>query len=1219
MRDTAGAAREYGLSIQRSSVETAEGGFFHALAENVPDIVFTTTPDGQVEYFNSRWHQYTGQRVDEALGGGYAAHIHPDDRTRLLRDWDAIRASGRDGSSEARYRRFDGLYRWHRVNVAPYRDARGEIVRWLGTFSDIHAARAAERSFRTLADTMPIMVWAARPNGETDYYNMRWEERVGDIGTLIGLGWRDIIHPADLDATTRSWQRSVATGEAFSVQLRLRMRDGDYRWHEATATPDRDEDGVIVHWYGACVDTNEAAVLRGLLHDRDVVTRLLHELAQRTPTLLFTAAPDGGIDFINDRWSEVLGVKAHQLLGNGWMQYVHADDLPRILATLREHWRIGKPYVGEWRLKRSNQTYRWVEIRIEAQRDETGRIVRWFGAGTDIDMQRRAIDALDLLAESVTQAAVAEDVDIMLARVAEAALAGVADMSVFDLIDTAAPLRRIVVAAPGVPAHEFAVVKQFDTRVNGLSQPVAQAIAERRSVHIPTIDEAFLQAHVAPELRRTAWRDSGVRSMIVAPLIVGDSVLGSLTLLRSRPGVDFDSQDVRIVEEIARRSAIAVENIRLGERARAAVAEREERFRAIADAIPQLMWVCDERGKVEWVNARWLAFTGQSSEEALDQGWRHIIHPDDADAASAAFLAAAAGGQPYESQFRMRRSDGAYRWFLGRATPVGTASGVTWYGTNTDIDDARRAARAMRVFAGVGEALSETLGLQETLDAIMRIVVPEFADWAVITLMDEARDLRVAAIFHDDPEVNARLATVVGKRYARGDIEIGSPAAVRSREPRLSAQATYEDGARVVEPDVLQILWDAVGFRSVLAIPLVVASNVRGTLTMCMADSGRAFDAGDVPFFMDIGRRIAPAIGNAELYERERRVAQSFQEAALPALLPQADGYVFSAIYEAGRAEALVGGDWYDAFKLLDGRIVVSIGDVAGSGLRAAVTMANIRQAIRGVAHVHADPELMLEAADRALRTDIPDSFATAFVGVIDPIAETISYKSAGHPAALLELPDGRIEELRIGGLPLGIRDADRLPPSVLSLTVGSSLHFYTDGLTESTHDMLAGEQRLRAAVASTRGSDPAQRAAAIYRTVLVDGSHDDVAILTVTLVPRCDRMCWVFDARDRAAAMRVRDAVLTRLGLAQRAPALHHAAELILAEVVGNLARYAPCEVEAVLESDAGRSVLHVRDNGPGFEFLPKLPPDLYSENGRGLFLISALAADFKVTRRPG
>jgi anti-sigma regulatory factor (Ser/Thr protein kinase) len=261
----------------------------------------------------------------------------------------------------------------------------------------------------------------------------------------------------------------------------------------------------------------------------------------------------------------------------------------------------------------------------------------------------------------------------------------------------------------------------------------------------------------------------------------------------------------------------------------------------------------------------------------------------------------------------------------------------------------------------------------------------------------------------------------------------------------------------------------------------------------------------------------------------------------------------------------------------------------------------------------------MLEAADRALRTDIPDSFATAFVGVIDPIAETISYKSAGHPAALLERPDGSIEELRFGGLPLGIRDADRQPPSVLALAVGSVLHLYTDGLTESTRDMLAGEQRLRSAVAATHGSDPAQRAAAIHGAVLVDGSHDDVAILTVTLVPRCDRMRWVFDARDRAGTMRVRDDVLTRLDLAQRAPALHHAAELILAEVVGNLARYAPREVEAVLERDDGRHVLHVRDNGPGFEFLPKLPPDLYSESGRGLFLISALAADFNVTRRPG
>ncbi|GAC1541490.1 MAG: hypothetical protein NVS3B16_05130 [Vulcanimicrobiaceae bacterium] len=252
------------------------------------------------------------------------------------------------------------------------------------------------------------------------------------------------------------------------------------------------------------------------------------------------------------------------------------------------------------------------------------------------------------------------------------------------------------------------------------------------------------------------------------------------------------------------------------------------------------------------------------------------------------------------------------------------------------------------------------------------------------------------------------------------------------------------------------------------------------------------------------------------------------------------------------------------------------------------------------------------------MRTENPDSFATAFVGVIDPVAATMSYKSAGHPPALVRLPGDAIEELRSGSLPLGIREPDRKPAFVTALAPGAVLYLYTDGLTESTHDMLEGERRLREAIDATYGIDPARRAAELYRTILVDGSRDDVAIMTVSVLPRALPLRWIVNARDGAATMRARGEILAALQFGQKSADAHLAAELILAEVVGNLARYAPHDADVALEWDGGRPIMHVRDNGPGFEFLPKLPPDVYSESGRGLFLISAMAADFNVTRRP-
>jgi len=162
-----------------------------------------------------------------------------------------------------------------------------------------------------------------------------------------------------------------------------------------------------------------------------------------------------------------------------------------------------------------------------------------------------------------------------------------------------------------------------------------------------------------------------------------------------------------------------------------------------------------------------------------------------------------------------------------------------------------------------------------------------------------------------------------------------------------------------------------------LSLPLVADGAPVGTLHL--SGSGST----DVRLLRAVAERCARALANARRFERERHVALTFQNAALVSDLPNGSGYRFDAIYEAGRAEALIGGDWYDAFRLADGRFVVSIGDVVGSGLQAAIAMVNVRQTVRGVAQVHPDPALMLEAAERTLRAQHPDRFVTAFVGVI--------------------------------------------------------------------------------------------------------------------------------------------------------------------------------------------------------------------------------------------
>lgn len=401
--------------------------------------------------------------------------------------------------------------------------------------------------------------------------------------------------------------------------------------------------------------------------------------------------------------------------------------------------------------------------------------------------------------------------------------------------------------------------------------------------------------------------------------------------------------------------------------------------------------------------------------------------------------------------------------------------------------------------------------------------------------------------------------------------------------------------------------------RSARAVPLTDDGVRLGTLRLVGPRPPNA------AFLDAAAARCAGAIANALRFEHERRGALTFQNAALACSLPPASAYRFDAVYQAGSAEALVGGDWYDAFELPDGRFVISIGDVAGGGLEAAVAMVNVRQTIRGVAQVHADPALMLEAAERTLRAQHPGRFVTAFVGVADPVTQTCSFAGAGHPSPFLRLPDGAVVHVGGGGLPLGIGLDAQFEVRHVSLPPGALFVLYTDGLTEATRDVLEGERRLESALRDTvlAGSDaPAH---ALRDAVLDAKARDDVAILAVRVSTPVPIRRWRFEpqSRDvtRRTARELREA-LEQIGARDEQVA---DAELVFAELIGNAVRYAPGIVELVLEPQCAAFVLHLLDTGPGFTFSPRLPHDLYCERGRGLFLIAAFATHFSVGPRAG
>ena len=247
--------------------------------------------------------------------------------------------------------------------------------------------------------------------------------------------------------------------------------------------------------------------------------------------------------------------------------------------------------------------------------------------------------------------------------------------------------------------------------------------------------------------------------------------------------------------------------------------------------------------------------------------------------------------------------------------------------------------------------------------------------------------------------------------------------------------------------------------------------------------------------------RQAARVELQALLEHTRRSAELLQGAFLPERLPQRAGLRCDALYIAAEREALIGGDWYDAFELPDGRIVFSIGDVAGHGLEAAVTAARLRRSILVAAFEADDPAEILAKVGgaRGPEQSVP---ATAIVAILSRDLASLRYASAGHPPAIVAGPNIRGHCLAHGGLPFGVGVFVASETHTAALEPGAALLFYTDGLTEFDHDIEGAERATLQAVTRLVENPQMERPAAfIQRSVM--GSQrpaDDTVLLVVQL-----------------------------------------------------------------------------------------------------------------------
>ncbi len=252
----------------RSALETIRNSEtnLRRVIDTIPTLAWCNTPDGPNEFLNKRWHEYTGSSHEESTGWGWQAAFHPEDVPPMMKKWRELLASGESGEIEARLRRHDGVYRWFLIRVEPFRDERGQLLRWYGTSTDIDALkqtqdklREDEQELRRITDAIPQAIVVLDLSGAPLYANQATLDYAGLTEEDVPAPrFRErLFHSDDLERFRDERRAALDRGVPFEAELRARRKDGAYRWFLIRYNPFRNEQGQLTRWYATGTDIDD--------------------------------------------------------------------------------------------------------------------------------------------------------------------------------------------------------------------------------------------------------------------------------------------------------------------------------------------------------------------------------------------------------------------------------------------------------------------------------------------------------------------------------------------------------------------------------------------------------------------------------------------------------------------------------------------------------------------------------------------------------------------------------------------------------------------------------------------------------------------------------------------------------------------------------------------------------------------------------------------------
>ncbi|MBV9336154.1 MAG: SpoIIE family protein phosphatase [Solirubrobacterales bacterium] len=650
------------------------------------------------------------------------------------------------------------------------------------------------------------------------------------------------------------------------------------------------------------------------------------------------------------------------------------------------------------------------------------------------------------------------------ARLLEFVVPVFADVATLDTISAEGAFRRIGsrVEGPGREELEAGLLRRRPVPEAPIGLPRVLASAESNLIERVTNDD--LRAIAADEADFELLRALELRSALFVPLRARGRTVGALACGVGPSGRDYGEADLRFAEVLSARLALALDNAGLS----AAVRGLEQRFEATLTNLAEAVLVREAGGPLVFANPAAARLLGLScAEEVISATPEQLMELYDVFDEHGRALGLAdlpstgAGRGEHVKPLLVRnviRASGEQRWLLHKASPVFDAHGELSLIVSVieDLTEVKRAELAQRLLAEAGQALSSSLDHHETLQRVAELARPGLADWCAVLMSD-------------------------------GDRALEPIAAAGVSEPSLVAQQVRSGHVGPV--------------GGVITVPLAVAGRPRiGVLALGMAESARRFDGADLALARELADRAAIAVENARLYAERSQIATTLQRSLLPPELPEIPGFRLAAFYQAAGEQNDVGGDFYDAFEVPGGWMVL-VGDVAGRGAEAAALTSLSRYTLRTAGKLLGDPVAALEQLNAALRERSGLSLVSVCCALLreEEAGALADIVLAGHPPPF-HLHRGHPQPVGAFAPFLGAYESGDWEAVSIALEPGDHLVLYTDGVIDTVgeHERFGEERLSQTLLGAVSAVDAVARIEAAVSDFATKPQVDDTAVMVV-------------------------------------------------------------------------------------------------------------------------